>query len=157
MYSFTLAVLGMHPVLPASLKLKCFFVFCGVLIVEAHECPRAPHFSSDGEEMDDGKRLILVARTSVKLTNGSPKLGKPLADRGRSDAGPSPTDFHAPPFQSRGPCQATTWRRVLAPPHVPASLRCYQPACWHRAEPQSLMNRPSKETWRGRPFLVLFI
>lgn len=119
--------------------------------------PRAPNFSSDGEEMDDGKRLILVARTSVKLTNGSPKLGKPLADRGRSDAGPSPTDFHAPPFQSRGPCQATTWRRVLAPPHVPASLRCYQPACWHRAEPQSLMNRPSKETWRGRPFLVFFI
>lgn len=40
MYSFTLAVLGMHPVLPASLKLKCFFVFCGVLIVEAH--PRTP-------------------------------------------------------------------------------------------------------------------
>lgn len=100
--------------------------------------------------MDDGKRLILMARTSVKLTNGSPKLGKPLADRGRSEAGPSPTDLHEFPFQSTGRCQATTWRWVLAPPHVPSSLRCHQPACWHRAEPQPLMNKPSKETWRGR-------
>lgn len=89
MYSFTLAVLGMHPVLPASLKLKCFFSLfvefdCGStstpLWPNPTLHPRAPYFSSDGEEMDDGKRLILVARTSVKLTNGSPKLGKPLAD-----------------------------------------------------------------------------
>lgn len=123
------SVLSMHPVLPASLKLKCFLCFVEFDCGSTSTHPRAPYFSSDGEEMDDGKRLILMAWTSVKLTNGSPKLGKPLADRGRSDAGPSPTDFHASPFQSRGPCQATTWRRVLAPPHVPASLRCYQPAC----------------------------
>ncbi len=85
---------------------------------------RALHFPSDGEEMDDGKRLILMAQTSVKLTNGSPKLGMPLADQGGSEAGPSPTDFHESPFQSSGLFQATTWLRVLAPPHVPASPQC---------------------------------
>lgn len=41
----------------------------------------ALYFSSDGEEMDGGKRLILMAQKSVKLTNGSLKLGKPLASR----------------------------------------------------------------------------
>lgn len=133
-------------------------VFCHLwsLIPEAHPwrsgpAPQSAVLSSDGGEMDDGKRLILMAQTSVRLTNGSPKLGKPLADRGRSEAGPSPADFHESPFQSAGPCQATTRRRVLAPPHVRASLRRHQPACWHRAGPQSLMNKPSKETWRVGP------
>lgn len=47
--------------------------------------------------------MILMVQTSVKLTNGSPKLGKPLADRGRSEAGPSPTDFHELPPPKRSP------------------------------------------------------
>lgn len=51
--------------------------------------PKVLYFSSDSEEMDDGKRLILMAGTSVKLTNGGPKLEKPLAARGRSEARPS--------------------------------------------------------------------
>lgn len=139
--------------LPASLKLKCFFVL-GVWFQEHFHVTLAQHawalyFFSDVEEMDDGKRLILMAWTSVKLTNGSPKLGKPLAGRGRSEAGPSPTDFHEPAFQSTWLCQATTWRWVLAPPHVPSGLSCYQPACWHRAEPQSLMNKPSQKNMKG--------
>ncbi|KAI9520141.1 hypothetical protein NQZ68_020035 [Dissostichus eleginoides] len=37
-------------------------------------------FPSDGGEMDGWERMILMAETSVKLTNGSPKLGKPLAE-----------------------------------------------------------------------------
>lgn len=48
-----------------------------------------------------------------------------------------------------GPRKAMTRRWLLAPPHIHSCLRSYQPACWHRAEPQSLMTRPSKETWRG--------
>ncbi|KAI9515440.1 hypothetical protein NQZ68_026174 [Dissostichus eleginoides] len=37
-------------------------------------------FPSDVGEMDGWERMILMAETSVKLTNGSPKLGKPLAE-----------------------------------------------------------------------------
>lgn len=39
-----------------------------------------------------------MEQTSVKLTNGSRKLGKPLADQGGSEAQPSPADFHESPF-----------------------------------------------------------
>lgn len=69
-----------------------------------------------------------MARTSVKLTNGSPKNLEPVAGRGGSEAGPSPTDLLEFPFQGPGPCQPVTWQWVLAPRHVPSSLRCHQPA-----------------------------
>lgn len=98
---------------------------------------------SDAEETDGGKRLIFMAWTSVTLTNGSLKLGKPLAGWGKSEARPSPTDFQEPPFHSTGPCQAMTRRWVRAALHGPPGLRCSVPACWLRAEAQSLMNSPS--------------
>lgn len=61
------------------------------------------------EEMDDGTTLILMARTSVKLTNGRPKLGKPLAG---VKQGQAPLSSTSPLFQNKGPCQAPTWQWV---------------------------------------------
>lgn len=80
-----------------------------------------------------------------------PQTWKPLADRGRSEAGPSPTNFHESPFQNKRPVPGHDMAAGVSTtscPFWPSLL--YQPACWHRAEPQSLMNKPSKETWRGR-------
>lgn len=60
--------------------------------------------------VDDGKRLILMAWTSVRPTNGSPKLGKPLAGRSEGVKPGQPTLTPPTPpagsLQNEAPCQA---------------------------------------------------
>lgn len=112
-------------------------------------------FFFDAEEPVDGKWLIVMAQTSLKLTNGSPKLGKPLAGLGRSEAGPKPHWF---PWASLPKPRSTPGLDIAV--GVSTTLcyfcpRCSEPACWHGARPRSLTNRPSKETWMGRPVFPL--
>lgn len=105
-------------------------------------------FPSDGAEMDDGKRLILMAWTSVSLTNGSPKLGKPLARPGREWSWSRPRCFPWLSIQSAG--LESRPRHGGGCSHLPSipplGLACHQPARWHRA---SLMNKACIETWRA--------
>lgn len=158
MHSFILRVLSTRLLLPACQKLFFFFLSFRFwsLIPEAHPRHSGPAPQSavlflwwwrDGwlKEIDpDGADIS-------QADKWQPQTWKAISrDRGVKP-GQAPADFHDSSVQSAGPCQATTWQWVLAPPRVAASLRCYQPACWHGAEPQSLMNKPCKETWRGRP------
>lgn len=100
--------------------------------------------------MSEHCTLVLTAQTSVRLTNDSPTLGKPLADGGRSESWAKPHWFPRASLPKHMALPGHDMSVGVSTPRAPSGLCFYQPAGWHRAEPKSLMNKPPEDTWKGR-------